>query len=73
MMGDDIFDLGVKNEALRGKLCEVDKKWLGESKNRIKLSYDDARKRKFILERTKRQTQKIKSDMSAIMPYIITF
>ena len=31
------FDLGVENEALRGKLGEVDKKWLNESKNRIKL------------------------------------
>jgi hypothetical protein len=28
---DDIFDLGVENEALRGKLGEVDDKWLSES------------------------------------------
>jgi hypothetical protein len=28
VMGDEIFDLGVENEALRGKLGEVDKKWL---------------------------------------------
>ena len=48
MMGDDIFDLGIENEALRGKLGEVDEKWLGESKNRIKLSYDDSRKNKLI-------------------------
>jgi hypothetical protein len=32
-----------------------------ESKNRIKLSYDDARKNKFILERMKRQIQKLKA------------
>jgi hypothetical protein len=25
------FDLGVENEALRGKLGEVDEKWLSES------------------------------------------
>ena len=61
MMGDEIFDLGVENEALRDKIGEVDEKWLGESKNRIKLSYDDARKNKFILERMKRQTQKLKA------------
>jgi hypothetical protein len=48
MMGDDIFDLGVENETLRGKLGEVDEKWLDESKNRIKLSHDDARKNRFI-------------------------
>ena len=58
MMGDDIFDLGIENEALRGKLGEVDEKWLGESKNRIKLTYDDARKNHLIFERMKRQTQK---------------
>ncbi len=50
-MGDEIFDFGVENEALRGKLGEVDEKWLNESKNRIKLSYDDARKNWLILER----------------------
>jgi hypothetical protein len=29
----------ILNEALRDKLGEVHQKWLGESKNRIKLSY----------------------------------
>jgi hypothetical protein len=61
MMGDEIFDLGVENEALRGKLGEVDEKWSGESKNRIKVSYDDARKNRFILERMKRHTQRVKA------------
>ncbi len=59
-MGDEIFDLGVENEALRGKFGEAVEKWLGESKNRIKLSYDDARKNQFILQGMKRQTQKLK-------------
>jgi hypothetical protein len=61
MMGDDIFDLGIENEAFRRKLGEVDEKWLSKSKNRIKVSYDDARKNEFILERMERQTQKIKA------------
>ncbi len=61
MMGDEIFDLGVENEALRGKLGEADEKWLSESKNRIKVSYDDARKNQFILERMRWQTQKLKA------------
>jgi hypothetical protein len=61
MMGDEIFDLGVKNEALRDKIGEVDEKWLSESKNRIKLSYNDTNKNKFILERMKRETQKLKA------------
>jgi hypothetical protein len=61
MMGDETFDLGVENEALRGKIGEVDEKWLSESKNRIKLSYNDAKKNKFILERMRRQTQKLKA------------
>jgi hypothetical protein len=73
MMGDETFDLGVENEALRGKIGEVDEKWLSESKNRIKLSYNDAKKNKFILERMRRQTQKIESDMNATRPNIIYF
>jgi hypothetical protein len=60
-MGDEIFDLGVENEALRDKIGEVDEKWLSESKNRIKLSYNDAKKNEFILERMRRQTQKLKA------------
>ena len=60
-MGDKIFDLGVENEALRDKIRVIDEKWLSESKNRIKLSYNDAKKNKFILERMRRQTQKLKA------------
>ncbi len=60
-MGEEIFDLGVENEALRDKIAEVDEKWLSESKNRIKLSYDNEKKNKFILERLKRQTRKMKA------------
>jgi hypothetical protein len=73
LMGDEIFDLGVENEALRDKIGEVDEKWLNESKNRIKLSYNDTKKNKFILERMRRQTQKIESDMNATRPNIIYF
>ncbi len=60
-MEDEIFDLGVKNEVLRGKLDEVDQKLLGESMTRIKLTYDDVRKNQFILERIRRQTQNLKA------------
>ena len=48
MMGGDIFDLGIKNEALRGNLVDIDGKCLSESKNRIILSYNDMRKNIFI-------------------------
>jgi hypothetical protein len=61
MMGDEIFDLGIENEALRDKMGEVDEKWLNDSKNRIKLNYNDDKKNKFILERMKRQSQKMKA------------
>jgi hypothetical protein len=36
IMGNDIFDLRIENEALGGELGEADEKWLSESKNRIK-------------------------------------
>jgi hypothetical protein len=51
----------LKTSALRGKLEEVDEKWLGESISRIKFSYDDERKNRFILKTMKRQTQKLKA------------
>ncbi len=63
MMGEDIFDLGVENEALRGKLGQVDEKRLTESKNRIKLTYNDARK-------NEKTNTKIKSNKRS---YIIIF
>jgi hypothetical protein len=45
--------LGVENEQLRGRLGKVDEKWLGESKNRIKLSYDDVRKNSLFYKQSK--------------------
>ncbi len=49
MMGHHIFDLGLENKALRCKLGEVDEKWLNESENRIKLTYDDVTKKQVYL------------------------
>ncbi len=50
----DIFDLGVENEAPRGKLGEVDEKRLSESKCRIKLlRWCDKEPVYFILEKMK--------------------
>ena len=46
MMGDEIFDLGIENETLREKLGDVDEKWLTETKQRNKLSYNDEAKKK---------------------------
>jgi hypothetical protein len=60
-MGDEIFDLGVKNEALREKIGEADEIWLNDSKYRIKLTYNNDKNNKFILERIKRQSQKMKA------------
>jgi hypothetical protein len=48
MRGNDMVDLGVENEVLRGKLGEADEKRMSESKSRIKLSHDNARKNWFI-------------------------
>ena len=62
MMGDEIFDLGIENETLREKLGDVDEKWLSETKQRNKLSYNDEAKKKFILERMKKQCTKLKQN-----------
>ena len=47
MMGNEIFDLGVEDEALNVKLGEDYKKCLSESKNRIKFPYNDEKKNRF--------------------------
>ena len=47
MMGDEIFYLGIENETLREKLGDVDEKWLSETKQRNKLSYNDEAKKKY--------------------------
>ena len=60
MMGDEIFDLGIENEALRDKVGEVDEKWLNDSKNRIKLNYNDDKRNKYILEERKDNPKKWK-------------
>jgi hypothetical protein len=73
MMDDQIFDLGVENESLGEKFGEVDEKWLGESKSRIKRSHNNERKNRFILERMKRQNTKIKSNINAMRTYIMYF
>ncbi len=59
VIGDEIFYL--ENEVLKDKLCEVNEKWLSKFKKRIKLSYDDEKKFRFIFEWMKRQTQKLKA------------
>ncbi len=41
---------------MRKKLGEVDEKQINNSKNRIKLSYDNEKKNRFFFERLKRQT-----------------
>ena len=56
MMGDEVFNLGIENEALRDKIGEVDEKWLNDSKNRIKLDYND---------------KKNKSNINVTNPYIV--
>src|SRR5215469_10151030 len=60
MMGDEIFELGVENQALRDQLGEVDDKWLNESKSRIVCGYNDEKKNKFILDRMRRQMKKLR-------------
>jgi hypothetical protein len=60
MMGDDIFDLCVRNETLREKLGDIDEKWLSEAKQRNKLFYNDEAKKKYILQRMKKQYSKLK-------------
>ena len=51
----------IQEQKTKSKLSEVDEKLLSESRNRIKLTYDDTKKNRFTLERMKSQTQKLKA------------
>ena len=44
LMGNDIVDLSVENDALKEKIGDYDKKWLQESKEKLLKDIDDEKK-----------------------------
>ena len=58
LLGDDIVDLGVKNESLKNQIGDFDKKSLQESKAKLLKDNDYEKRANLITSRMKKQMQK---------------
>ena len=55
LMGDDIVELGVENEALKNQIGDCDEKWLQESKAKLLEDIDDEKRAVLVMSRMKKQ------------------
>ncbi len=60
MMRDDSYDLVVENNVLRDKMGDVNEQWLETSKKKLLENTGDDEKNKSLLERMRKQQQKLK-------------
>ena len=58
LMGDDIVELSIEDDALKNKKGSHDKKWLEESKAKLLKQIDDEKKANLIMSRMKKQMEK---------------
>ena len=58
MLGDDIIDLSVENDALKNQIGDCDEKWLEESKAKLLKDNDDDKRANLIMSRMKKQMNK---------------
>ena len=58
VLGDDIIELSVENDALKNQIGEYDKKWLQESKAKLLKDIDDKKRADLIMSRMKKQMEK---------------
>ena len=58
LLGDDIIELSVENDALKNQIGDYDQKWLEESKAKLLKDIDDEKRVILIMSRTKKQMNK---------------
>ena len=58
LLGDDIIELNVENDALKSQIGEYDEKWLQESKAKLLKDIVDEKKSSLIMARMKKQMNK---------------
>ena len=58
LLGDDIIELSVENDALKSQIGDYDQKWLEESKARLLKDIDDKKTADLIMSRMKKQMNK---------------
>ena len=58
LLGDDIIDLSVENDALKNQIGDYDQKWLEESKAKLLKDINDEKRANLIMSRMKKQMKK---------------
>ena len=58
LLGDDIIDLSVENDALKNQIGDYDQKWLEESKTKLLKDINGEKMANLIMSRTKKQMHK---------------
>ena len=60
LLGDDIIELSVENDALKNQIGDYDQKWLEESKAKLLKDINDEKRANLITFRMKKQMNKKK-------------
>ena len=63
LLGDDIIDLSVENDALQSQIGDYDQKWLEESKAKLLKDIIDEKRANLIMSRMKKQMNKQNKDL----------
>ena len=58
LLGDDIIELSVENDALKNQIGDYDQKWLEKSKARLLKDINDEKRANLIMSRMKKQMDK---------------
>ena len=58
VLGDDIIELSVENDALKNQIGDYDQKWLDESKAKLLKDINDEKRANLIMSRMKKQMNK---------------
>ena len=58
VLGDDIIELSVENDALKNQIGDYDQKWLEESKAKLLKDINDEKRANLFMSRMKKQMNK---------------
>ena len=58
LLGDDIIELSVENDALKNQIDDYNQKWLEESKTKLLKDINDEKRANLIMSRMKKQMNK---------------
>ena len=58
VLGDDIIELSVENDALKNQIGDYDQKWLEDSKAKLLKEINDEKRANLFMSRKKKQMNK---------------